>query len=40
MKERLSEEEIDWTLARVVDIVNSYKNLVVRSEGKDHCRDV
>jgi len=34
MNERLNEEEIDWTLARVVEIVNSYKNLVVKSEGK------
>jgi hypothetical protein len=34
MKERLNEEEIDWTLARVVEIINSYKNLVVNSEGK------
>jgi hypothetical protein len=34
MKERLNEEETDWTLARVVGIVRLYKNLVVRSEGK------
>ena len=34
MKETLNEEEIDWTLARVVEIVKSFKNVVVKSEGK------
>jgi hypothetical protein len=34
MKGTLNGEETGWTVARIEEIVNSYKNFVVKSEGK------